>query len=226
MWIRKKALVEAIRGLTEEIKELEQVKREHEELEDLITWLNDWCEKENIQICGLRKIMPDDDYPLPRYIGFVISSSVNDLADGSYLFAIRGYLSPSPCFGRPDYFAQVTQSIHGLGSDVKNTLVLTENRVNTEIRRKGVGSAGLTMIKELAKHLRCSEVTGTKRVETFKFETEEEVAEEYEHLTAFYAANGFEQEEGSRKITYNMRRYKEETEQKRWAFLGSSSDDA
>ena len=70
-------------------------------------------------------------------------------------------------------------------------MILSDNFVNRdEIKCEGIGSAGMSIIKELAKHLHCTLINRTKK-------TEDDTPEEIANLTAFYHAHGFDQDEHS-----------------------------
>lgn len=80
-------------------------------------------------------------------------------------------------------------------------MILSDNFVNRdEIKHEGIGAAGMSIIKELAKNLHCTFIKGTKK-------TRDDTPEEFANLTAFYHAQGFDQDSQSRYISFDMKNY-------------------
>lgn len=182
--------------LREENAALRKSEREHEKLEKFIAWLNDLCTREKMQICGIRKITYGSDNQLSCYIGFVMHNRLELTSQFTYKYSIMGYLSTDMNQSHAAYNADVYQRVSNLVET--NTMHIEDNQVLCEdIKRKGVGSAGLTILKDLAKRLHCTQIDGTK---VAKPDTPAERAK----LTAFYAKNGFSQTEGEDRISYHI----------------------
>lgn len=76
-----------------------------------------------------------------------------------------------------------------------DNIVLFDN-----LKRRRIGTAGMSIIKELAKQLHCTEIYG-KRVAI------PNTPEERAKLDSFYRSNGFLQDEESGSILFRMDQY-------------------
>lgn len=89
---------------------------------------------------------------------------------------------------------------------MQSKLKIVDNRVlDSNVKGKGIGSAGIFIMKELAKRLRCNKITGRKKAIP-------DTPEERAKLTAFYAKNGFSQNEDTDEILFDMKDYKDHTQ--------------
>lgn len=201
--IKKKELVDEIAHLTDEIAALRKIQKEHEELESFITWLNELCMRKQYQFCGIRKITFKRSPHRPCYIGFVLKSKLYLEPEKHYQYTIYGYLSTAQNKAEPPkaYTANLTQRLSERPIGITNTMELSDNFVDPyEIQHEGIGSAGMQIIKELAKLHHCSHIVGSKHPRT-------NTPEGLDELTAFYHAHGFDQDDQSRKISFDMRNY-------------------
>lgn len=107
-------------------------------------------------------------------------------------YRIRGYLTPS---GNQEYFADLTYHKDD------EWLEIVDNYVKQpKMRHKGIGSIGMSCIKQLADKLNCTQIAGTKRPVP-------NTQEEMDKLTRFYAKNGFIQSGASNKILFDISTY-------------------
>lgn len=202
--IRKKDLLDKNARLSEENDILRKVQREHEELESFIAWLNDLCLRKKYQFCGIRKITFNHSRQKPCYIGFVLENILYLEPQKHYSYTLYGYLSTAKRSDMPTpaYTAFLMQQYSEPLIGITNELELIDNRIpRKDLRREGIGSAGMSIIKELAKHLHCTLITGQK-------EAEEDTPKSLAELTAFYDAHGFDQDDHSNCISFDMKNYK------------------
>lgn len=188
-----------------ELKTIKETIREHTELDDFIEWLNKKCFLEKWQICGIRKIKYDESRNC--YIGFLLNNRFTDKPERNYDFTIYGFLSCDP-HHTPVYRAHLKEQLSERPIGITKQLFLSENGIDlTEYWNKGIGSVGLDIIKELAKHLHCSCIYGRK---VPLKDTEEEM----DKLTHFYRKNGFANAADGEHILYDMHQYKSRYEKK------------
>lgn len=127
-----------------------------------------------IQICPLKNST--------RYIGFHIPYAPVDRYNGKKSIVIHGILCDE--YGSFSdrgwtYYADITYC------PTTNVANLVDNRVDKDKHRQGIGSLGLTYIKNILQDFGCKELSGHKNPIP---NTPEEMAK----LTAFYVKNGFE----------------------------------
>lgn len=146
----------------------------HQMVTKFFDWINMECSRNNYRFCGIEKI-PND------YIAFLITkySQYCDTID----FNIRGYF----CFHHVrrgilfnEYFADLTFEI------TDNRLLICDNYIkDPQNRGKGIGSFGLTYIKNIASILKCKEIYGKAQLPDSSDE------KGLERLLTFYKKNGF-----------------------------------
>lgn len=91
---------------------------------------------------------------------------------------------------------------------MKKRLYLEETYVNDDyMQNRGIGSAGIDMIKDLAKHLHCTSIIAKRTVMRNTVSNEQKQAE-LQKLIHFYDKNGFSQTNGSEYIEFDMSNYK------------------
>lgn len=186
---------ELIAKLEKQNQKLRLVAQEHEILERFIAQLNELCVKNGCQLCGIRKIVPENEPPF--YVGFVITAPV-DVDPRSCAFDIIGYKSTNPTSLSKVYYAHVCQVMEPVPYNGRSRLRLTDHKTTAEARGNGIGSAGISIIKELAFQLHCSEIYGRREPDT---------PEDLEKLRRFYARHEFALDEDNGMITFDMKGY-------------------
>ena len=183
-----------------ENEKLRRVQQQLEELEAFISWLNSLCDGGQKQICGIRKIAygGSDD---TCYIGFVLSCQNHAGPRLIYTYDIKGYVSRNMNPRDPAYSAQVEQHMTEIQMTMTSSLYIVDNQVlDPNAKHKGVGTAGIFVMKEIAKRLRCEKITGRRMAQP-------DTPEERAKLIAFYTKNGFSQNEENENILFDMRDY-------------------
>lgn len=158
-----------------------KIKKEHDELEKFIAWMNKEATEKQCQICGIKKI--NFKHSRNCYIGFFLSSKLEIIPKREYSYTVYGVLSNDPKHSKI-YKASLNQHLSEYPLNIENYLEIGDHCVEDIVQRRGIGSSGLTTIKELAKHLHCSYISGKKYPLR---DTKEEMAK----LTAYYKKNGF-----------------------------------
>lgn len=179
-------------------KELKEVQKSKEALDSFLAWMQEICAEKNWQFVGIHKIK--NEYK-EDYVGFTLFKANNEWNENaSQFFSIYGYLcSGSRKVEYPCYKAELKQEFSEI-PNITNTLEIIENRTQNECDyNKGIGSLGLTVIKNLAKTLHCTAIKGNRV--PLKQEKEED-------LKRFYDKNQFQQEESSNEIFFDMTSYK------------------
>lgn len=138
-------------------------------------WINKECKRSNIRFCNTFKIKND-------CVAFLLTScrSKNGYSEDMTL-DINGYLqSRRHAIAFNFYHAELTYY-----ADEK-ILEINDNYINNEnLHNKGIGSAGLTCIKALAKQLRCKIIRGKAQMPNINDE------EGLKRLLYFYRKNDF-----------------------------------
>lgn len=144
-------------------------------------------------------------YGRAEYVAFFVQSKITPFAEkGIYRYDVYGYSSQNYKTNRRIYEATTYQYDKPPYNGVEKHLRLEDNYiVDPDFKRKGVGSAGLDVVKELAKELRCQKIFGERIA---KQDTEEE----RKKLFNFYKKNGFMQSEENEGIEYDMSRLYED----------------
>lgn len=108
-------------------------------------------------------------------------------------YTINGYLSNNiNCFR--SYYTDLTHYVQCQKLWIDDNVICDK-----DLRRHGIGSAGLDCIKDLARQLGCKTISGKAQVPNM-FDTEE-----LEHLLAFYRKNGFVETDAQKHIvTYTL----------------------
>lgn len=114
-------------------------------------------------------------------IGFHIPYKISDSYRHIDSFTVHGILCSEYVFSerRWEYYADIDYNTK------TNEARLVDNFVKENVRRIGLGSLGLTYIKQFLKTIGCREISGVKHPIP---NSHEEMAK----LTAFYQKNGFE----------------------------------
>ena len=190
---------EMIRKLEQEKNQLLSIARDHIRLERFIAGINEYCKKYGYQFCGLYRVSPPDETGTVLHMGYILINPNDVNKKFSYDYSIYGYLSTTDNFNSPDYVAHLTQRY----SDIvpgKNTIYISENYVSSSgMQGKGIGAAGMDIIKTFARQLHCTEIIGKKVPKNKSVEAMEE-------LTSFYRKNGFDQDDVSPMIKFDLRK--------------------
>lgn len=138
-------------------------------------WVNQECKRSNIRFCNIFKIEGD-------CVAFLLTScrSKNGYSEDMTL-DINGYLqSRRHAIAFNFYHAELTYYAN------ESTLEINDNYINNEnLHNKGIGSAGLSCIKSLAKQLRCKIIRGKAQMPNINDEAG------LKRLLYFYRKNDF-----------------------------------
>lgn len=189
--------------LVKQNEELRKQNREYEELLKFIEWLNTLCMKNQYTFCGIKKIKEEG------FIGFVLVNRVAIEPETHYQYDLYGYSYRHMKECEPVYKAYFKQYDDPAYAEIKKHLYIQDHMMRNEMKGKGIGSVGMDMAKELAKHLRCAYISGERKANP-------NTEEEREKLYRFYEKNGFQQSQNKDDlyIKYDMKLYEEEKEQK------------
>ena len=191
----KKKLDAAEFKITELKKELIKETEKRRNFESFLSWLEEYADSHRYQFCGLRKIKSND-----FYIGFLLEVDSKCWPDKSYSYTLRGYISGYISYdstNQPeDYIAHFKHLYNPRPFGITNELKLTDHCVKKKhLRRYGIGTEGITLLKNIAREFHCTKIFGERIAVEGSGITEEE-------LYSFYEKQGFEQPEGTKKITY------------------------
>lgn len=180
--------------------ELSKEKEKREELESFLSWLEKYADSHHYQFCGLRKIKSND-----FYIGFLLKTESKCWPDKSYSYTLYGYISGYTSYdlkNQPeDYIAHFRHLYDPRPFGITNELEVTDHCVKKEgLRRNGIGTEGISLLKDIAREFHCTKISGKRVAVEGSGITEEE-------LYSFYEKQGFEQPEGTKKITYITESY-------------------
>lgn len=159
------------------------------ELQGFIDFLNSQvCDGR--QICGIKKIKYRGS---DTYVGYILAHKYEIEPQTTYIYDILGYLSINP--QAPIYRAELNWQLSRRETDIVKKLEISKHYVcDKDLYNLGIGTAGINIIKELARQLNCSEVYGHRRP-LDGTDTD---------LVKFYDKTGFEQSEDSDIIKYEL----------------------
>jgi len=121
-------------------------------------------------------------YSPDEKLGFFIKQAIND-GRGSVKYIIAGAISD---YGRlPRHNSTIYDAEISINYNT-NHAILRENVVDPQHRGQGIGSLGLTYIKDFCESQNCAIITGFKHPVP-------NTQEEMDKLTRFYTKNEFEQ---------------------------------
>lgn len=173
------------------------LKKEHNHLESFIELLNVSAFRHKLQLCGLRKVAGIGGST--HYIGFLLKSKHCIQQSSAYTFRINGYLDFNRTLSNPDFYVNLQQELSEVPYWIENKLMLQNLEIpNKNYRGKGIGSAGISMVKEIAKQLHCTKICG-RRVALG--------GQDPELLKKFYDRAGFSQNDNEEYITFRMSEY-------------------
>ena len=182
-------------------RELKKVQRDYQDLEDFIEWLNEKSINDKSRIYGIKR-QPLD--AADTYVGFLLSAKLSVVPERTYDYCIEGYTMYNR--DEPVYRALLQQQLSEAPM-MGNKLHLEETYVKGEyMQNRGIGSAGIDMIKDLAKHVHCTSITAKRTVMRNTVNDEQKQAE-LQKLIHFYDKNGFSQPAGSEYIEFDMSNY-------------------
>ena len=182
---KEEGLLEQIADVNEDLQR--KLSKSELELKDMSSFLNFLSESAccGKQICGIKKIRQYDN---DVYVGYILEHKFEIEPQRTYVYTIYGYISTN--ISSPIYKAELNWQLSRLETDIVKRLELANNYVcGKDLYGLGIGSAGLDVIKELARELNCSEIYGSRRPLDGK--------ENKERLYQFYEKNGFEQSHNS-----------------------------
>lgn len=183
-------------------RELRRVQRDYQELEGFIAWLNKKSINDKSRIYGIKR-QPLD--AADTYVGFLLSAKLSVVPERTYDYCIEGYTMYNR--DEPVYRAMLQQQLSDIPT-MENRLHLEETYVKGDyMQNRGIGSAGIDMIKDLAKHLHCTSIIAKRTVMRNTVSNEQKQAE-LQKLIHFYDKNGFSQTNGSEYIEFDMSNYK------------------
>lgn len=189
---KEEGLLEQIADVNEDLQR--KLSKSELELKDMSSFLNFLSESAccGKQICGIKKIRQYDN---DVYVGYILEDKFEIEPQRTYVYTIYGYISTN--ISSPIYKAELNWQLSRLETDIVKRLELANNYVcGKDLYGLGIGSAGLDVIKELARELNCSEIYGSRRPLDGK--------ENKERLYQFYEKNGFEQSHNSDLIRYDF----------------------
>ena len=189
---REEKLLEQIADVNEDLQR--KLSKSERTLKDINTFLSFLSESvcKGKQICGIKKIRR---YDQDVYVGYILEHKFEIEPQKTYVYTIYGYISTN--VSSPIYKAELNWQFSRLETDIVKRLELANNYVcGKDMYGIGIGSAGLDVIKELARELNCSEIYGSRRPLDGK--------ENEERLYQFYEKNGFEQRHDSDLIRYDF----------------------
>ena len=181
---KEEKLLEQISGVNEDLQR--KLSKSERELKDMSSFLNFLSENvcRGKQICGIKKLRQYD-----------MEHKFEIEPQRTYVYTIYGYISTN--ISSPIYKAELNWQLSRLETDIVKRLELANNYVcGKDLYGIGIGSAGLDVIKELARELNCSEIYGSRRPLDGK--------ENEERLYQFYEKNGFEQRHDTDLIRYDF----------------------
>ena len=182
-------------------RELRRVQRDYQDLEEFITWLNEKSINDKSRIYGIKR-QPLD--AADTYVGFLLSAKLSVVPERTYDYCIEGYTMYNR--DEPVYRALLQQQLSEIPT-MGNKLHLEETYVKGDyMQNRGIGSAGIDMIKDLAKHLHCTSIIA-KRTVMRNAQNDEQKRKELQKLIHFYDKNGFSQTEESEYIEFDMSNY-------------------
>lgn len=183
-------------------RELRRVQRDYQDLEGFIAWLNKKSINDKSRIYGIKR-QPLD--AADTYVGFLLSAKLSVVPERTYDYCIEGYTMYNR--DEPVYRAMFQQQLSDIPT-MENRLHLEETYVKGDyMQNRGIGSAGIDMIKDLAKHLHCTSIIAKRTVMRNTVSNEQKQAE-LQKLIHFYDKNGFSQTNGSEYIEFDMSNYK------------------
>lgn len=183
-------------------RELRRVQRDYQDLEGFIAWLNKKSINDKSRIYGIKR-QPLD--AADTYVGFLLSAKLSVVPERTYDYCIEGYTMYNR--DEPVYRAMLQQQLSDIPT-MENRLHLEETYVKGDyMQNRGIGSAGIDMIKDLAKHLHCTSIIAKRTVMRNTVSNEQKQAE-LQKLIHFYDKNGFSQTNGSEYIEFDMSNYK------------------
>lgn len=183
-------------------RELRRVQRDYQDLEGFIAWLNKKSINDKSRIYGIKR-QPLD--AADTYVGFLLSAKLSVVPKRTYDYCIEGYTMYNR--DEPVYRAMLQQQLSDIPT-MENRLHLEETYVKGDyMQNRGIGSAGIDMIKDLAKHLHCTSIIAKRTVMRNTVSNEQKQAE-LQKLIHFYDKNGFSQTNGSEYIEFDMSNYK------------------
>ena len=177
---KEEKLLEQISGVNEDLQR--KLSKSERELKDMSSFLNFLSENvcRGKQICGIKKLR---QYDKDVYVGYILEHKFEIEPQRTYVYTI--------------YKAELNWQLSRLETDIVKRLELANNYVcGKDLYGIGIGSAGLDVIKELARELNCSEIYGSRRPLDGK--------ENEERLYQFYEKNGFEQRHDTDLIRYDF----------------------
>lgn len=189
---KEEKLLEQISGVNEDLQR--KLSKSERELKDMSSFLNFLSENvcRGKQICGMKKLR---QYDKDVYVGYILEHKFEIEPQRTYVYTIYGYISTN--ISSPIYKAELNWQLSRLETDIVKRLELANNYVcGKDLYGIGIGSAGLDVIKELARELNCSEIYGSRRPLDGK--------ENEERLYQFYEKNGFEQRHDTDLIRYDF----------------------
>lgn len=189
---KEEGLLEQIADVNEDLQR--KLSKSELELKDMSSFLNFLSESAccGKQIYGIKKIRQYDN---DVYVGYILEHKFEIEPQRTYVYTIYGYISTN--ISSPIYKAELNWQLSRLETDIVKRLELANNYVcGKDLYGLGIGSAGLDVIKELARELNCSEIYGSRRPLDGK--------ENKERLYQFYEKNGFEQSHNSDLIRYDF----------------------
>lgn len=198
----QKSETEALMDVNEKLRrELRKVQRDYQDLEEFIAWLNEKSINDKSRIYGIKR-QPLDAADI--YVGFLLSAKLSIVPERTYDYCIEGYTMYNR--DEPVYRALLQQQLSEMPM-IGNKLHLEETYVKSEyMQNRGIGSAGIDMIKDLAKHLHCTGITA-KRTVMRNTQDDEQKQAELQKLIHFYDKNGFSQSTDSEYIEFDMSNY-------------------
>lgn len=171
-------------------------------MEGFIAWLNKKSINDKSRIYGIKR-QPLD--AADTYVGFLLSAKLSVVPERTYDYCIEGYTMYNR--DEPVYRAMLQQQLSDIPT-MENRLHLEETYVKGDyMQNRGIGSAGIDMIKDLAKHLHCTSIIAKRTVMRNTVSNEQKQAE-LQKLIHFYDKNGFSQTNGSEYIEFDMSNYK------------------
>lgn len=174
---------------TEDIIKNNYKKQLIRDVQELFQSVQIQCKKSDSHIfhAAILDFDKDESYHDFRYLVFTLKHYKTDY------YEINGFYSPS---NDKIYYAYLHHCTTNKTLDIIDNYVL-----HPEMKRKGIGSIGMSCIKQLADKLSCTQITGTKRPVP-------NTQEEMDKLTRFYAKNGFAQSSTLNNISFDMSTYR------------------
>ena len=173
------------------------LQKEHQNLESFIEWLNKCAFQHYLQFCGLRKVSGIRGET--HYIGFLLKSKHYTQPSRTYKFRINGYMDFNRVLASPDFYVNLRQELSEVPYWIENQLMLQNLEIpNEDYRGMGIGSAGISMVKEIAKLLHCTQICAKR----FPLGNQDS-----DLLWRFYDKAGFAQNEDNNLINFRMSNY-------------------